>query len=609
VTDRLSGYALDPPSRIQRFSEAACAETDTMPESVEQVLANSGRPLQAALLEDMGRGFGRDFSGVRLHTGMAAAQSARDVNAHAYTVGNEIVFGAGQFSPDTHEGRLLLAHELTHVVQQPSSAPNSEKNRVLRRQPDDSTIGPGPTIGNMPRDATVPAVRIKLKPIDGRWREVKPSMEGRNNVKWRRATGWYDFVLQDGEIWAVKSSAKLNVDPDARQPGHTEAAKGDRVTWGGQVRFSQSGHVAEWSDGTGHYLSASSFRQPVVAAGFPEDKFRQHPDVLANRKGPSPGVGPQLPVYQPPTRSRDGGPAKVPAGPSRLDELETLAQKSGSKPPAVTTATGSGSVASETSHAGVATLPPRITPASTPRPLVSAKEIVAELNSNEQSARQMDFAINAVKFGLGVWNAYNTLMDVARAQNMAASTLAHSSPYWEAIKQADDIASDAERVSAYFQSLDLREELWAMQGQPEWDSWYQLQQMQLTYLLIEQQLYNSLKSVREVIAKIADQIDELQENMNEKIIAATWLPITSLQLGEAALFADAGGKMNISLAVAKIQYNAAQNALNFHLGMVRAAAKHIEMRLREIGSEGTVFYDVPTEKLKKYPLGKFSFRN
>ena len=62
--------------------------------------------------------FGRDFGGVRVHTDARAAASARDVGAFAYTLGNNIVFGAGQFAPGTQEGRQLLAHELAHTVQQ-----------------------------------------------------------------------------------------------------------------------------------------------------------------------------------------------------------------------------------------------------------------------------------------------------------------------------------------------------------------------------------------------------------------------------------------------------------------------------------------------------------
>jgi len=66
----------------------------------------------------MERRIGHDFSRVRIHTGEAAAGSARAVDALAYTVGSDVVFGAGQYAPETPAGRRLIAHELTHVVQQ-----------------------------------------------------------------------------------------------------------------------------------------------------------------------------------------------------------------------------------------------------------------------------------------------------------------------------------------------------------------------------------------------------------------------------------------------------------------------------------------------------------
>ncbi|MDP1679910.1 MAG: DUF4157 domain-containing protein [Candidatus Nitrotoga sp.] len=106
------------PPRIQRYAGQATEELDTVPASVDRVLSGSGRPLDAAIQQDMGQRFGHDFSQVRVHTSPAAEQSARDVNAHAYTVGQNIVFGAGRFVPGSHEGQRLLAHELTHVVQQ-----------------------------------------------------------------------------------------------------------------------------------------------------------------------------------------------------------------------------------------------------------------------------------------------------------------------------------------------------------------------------------------------------------------------------------------------------------------------------------------------------------
>ncbi|MGA9995842.1 MAG: DUF4157 domain-containing protein [Pyrinomonadaceae bacterium] len=88
------------------------------PPTVHEVLASPGQPLDHATRAFMEPRFGHDFSQVRVHSGPAAEQSAEDVNAHAYTVGHDIVFGAGQFTPGTQEGRRLLAHELTHVAQQ-----------------------------------------------------------------------------------------------------------------------------------------------------------------------------------------------------------------------------------------------------------------------------------------------------------------------------------------------------------------------------------------------------------------------------------------------------------------------------------------------------------
>ena len=109
------------PPHIQRFTGQQTGQMDSAPASVDQILASPGKPLEPALQQDMEQRFGHDFSRVRVHSGAAAQQSAQDVNASAYTVGHNIVFGANRFAPATHEGRRLLAHELTHVAQQSGS--------------------------------------------------------------------------------------------------------------------------------------------------------------------------------------------------------------------------------------------------------------------------------------------------------------------------------------------------------------------------------------------------------------------------------------------------------------------------------------------------------
>jgi hypothetical protein len=125
--DRVADQVLAAPSNpavrgaslhIQRFTGQPSAAADTVPASVDHVLASPGRSLDPALQQDMEQRFGHDFSRVRIHTGSSAEQSARDVDAHAYTVGQSIVFDTGRYSSGTSEGRRLLAHELTHVVQQ-----------------------------------------------------------------------------------------------------------------------------------------------------------------------------------------------------------------------------------------------------------------------------------------------------------------------------------------------------------------------------------------------------------------------------------------------------------------------------------------------------------
>ncbi|HEX3717785.1 MAG TPA: DUF4157 domain-containing protein [Verrucomicrobiae bacterium] len=98
------------------------APANGVPPVVHSVLNSPGRPLDHSAQSFFGNRFGRDFGNVRIHTDSTAAESASSVNALAYTVGNHVVFGHGQFAPSTHEGGHLLAHELSHVIQQENGA-------------------------------------------------------------------------------------------------------------------------------------------------------------------------------------------------------------------------------------------------------------------------------------------------------------------------------------------------------------------------------------------------------------------------------------------------------------------------------------------------------
>lgn len=100
------------------------AKPETVSPIVEQVLRSSGQPLDAETRAFMEPRFGHDFSQVRVHTNAQAAQSARMTQALSYTMGRNIVFASGHYQPRTYAGKQLLAHELTHVVQQQNSSPS-----------------------------------------------------------------------------------------------------------------------------------------------------------------------------------------------------------------------------------------------------------------------------------------------------------------------------------------------------------------------------------------------------------------------------------------------------------------------------------------------------
>jgi len=104
-------------SLVGHDDEAAEAGEERSP-VLDVVGKGGGSPLPNDLRADMETHLGADFSSVRVHDGAQAAESAKAVQARAYTVGDDLVFNTGAYSPGTDEGRRTLAHELTHVVQQ-----------------------------------------------------------------------------------------------------------------------------------------------------------------------------------------------------------------------------------------------------------------------------------------------------------------------------------------------------------------------------------------------------------------------------------------------------------------------------------------------------------
>lgn len=100
-------------------------QRQTVPAAVHETLREGGSPLDSSTRAFMEGRFGHDFSRVRIHTSERASESAAAVHANAYTLGSDIAFRRGLYSPGTSGGRKLLAHELAHVVQQDSRLPIS----------------------------------------------------------------------------------------------------------------------------------------------------------------------------------------------------------------------------------------------------------------------------------------------------------------------------------------------------------------------------------------------------------------------------------------------------------------------------------------------------
>ena len=169
---------------------------DGTPRPMRDMLASAGRPLESGLRRDMETRFAHDFSAVRVHSDPSAAQSAQAIEARAYTCGSHIAFGTGMFAPVTAAGRRLLAHELTHVVQQGGAGRLADRGHVapqisvethpalLRRDP--TPVGLKATVPETPLPAgqlidqalsrleepDFVWMRQLIAPVDGLWKEL-----------------------------------------------------------------------------------------------------------------------------------------------------------------------------------------------------------------------------------------------------------------------------------------------------------------------------------------------------------------------------------------------------------------------------------------------------
>jgi hypothetical protein len=201
---------------------------------VEVGLQSHGEALDADTRAYMEPRFGSDFTGVRVHSGATAAESARAVNALAYTVGEDIVFGAGQYSPGTAQGRGLLSHELAHVVQQQGTSQAPNGGGAIGRRTDmaeadvhraPAGLEPGSAVGGQDVGSAMPQGPKKgcdcdPAPVCGDTTISGPAFKG----------------FQVAATWLGPAEQKINDYKSApADPANTKAAKAlsDHFSWTG----------------------------------------------------------------------------------------------------------------------------------------------------------------------------------------------------------------------------------------------------------------------------------------------------------------------------------------------------------------------------------------
>jgi hypothetical protein len=139
--NRLAAQVIDTPAgEVRTPSAPAQIRSDVagpVPAIVEHVLRSSGEPLDPATRASLEPRLGRDLSNVQVHTDAQAVESARALDATAYASGQHVVFDASAYDPSTTPGLRLLAHELTHTIQQ-SGAPSASGTPVIQRTPNDA---------------------------------------------------------------------------------------------------------------------------------------------------------------------------------------------------------------------------------------------------------------------------------------------------------------------------------------------------------------------------------------------------------------------------------------------------------------------------------------
>lgn len=206
-------------------------------ESQIDAIRGGGKPLSESERTFFELRFGVNFGQVSVHTGTQAAESAQVLNARAYTLGQDVIFGAGEYAPETGVGRQLLAHELVHVIQQQKGSIESDipVNRspepTLFRYPRSYARARLPTVGA----GAYPHLRVRGLDVDS---DIAPRLDlalathdrGRGDVTRQTGDGWICAITETSSGANVRDMRILYIDDDGRTFRREWRVENDAVT-------------------------------------------------------------------------------------------------------------------------------------------------------------------------------------------------------------------------------------------------------------------------------------------------------------------------------------------------------------------------------------------
>lgn len=221
---------------------------DEMSNEINNVLSNNGTSLDTNTKEFMESRFDYDFGSVRIHTDEMAARSANLINASAYTVGNDIVFGEWRYQPNTIDGRRLLAHELTHVVQQGSNFSRT----IAQRDPVDiaslgvAIISYGHALvfgGNFSSTMVPVSYMHENTPLDQQWYRVRSEIliNAWNPRIWG---GWEHFYFDFSYETNGNDLRNIQIVP-LKDKSSAMISSAFQVTWSGDKYSPPNASIAE----------------------------------------------------------------------------------------------------------------------------------------------------------------------------------------------------------------------------------------------------------------------------------------------------------------------------------------------------------------------------